>query len=447
MEHHKKIRMDMKLKQQLNLSAQLLQSMEMLQMTSQELLEYLQNASMENPVLELEDAAALRREYADLQRQQPWITGDGEEMERADPFGGRRDRETESLEAFLRDQLERQKLPKQVLAVAEYLAANLTEDGYLAEEDLEAVREMGVPAELVSRALEELQRLEPAGVAGRDLRECLLLQLERIGKRGGAAWQIVDQCLVELGKKQYEGIAKKLGLSRKEIGAAVQEIRLLNPRPGSAFYEEEPAEYVRPDLFVVEDGNELRVLVNEYYLPQLTLSDYYARMLQDTADEELKDYLQKKIRHAQWVMECLRRRHETLLRCGGEILRVQHGFFETGAQYLQPMTLMSMAGHLELHPSTISRALRGKYIQCKFGTFAVRSLFSRGLGSDGEWSAQRVRRRIAELIHSEDKRRPLSDQKLTERLAAEGAQVARRTVAKYREGLGLPSTAGRKESE
>ena len=182
MEHHKKIRMDMKLKQQLNLSAQLLQSMEMLQMTSQELLEYLQNASMENPVLELEDAAALRREYADLQRQQPWITGGGEEMERADPFGGRRDRETESLEAFLRDQLERQKLPKQVLAVAEYLAANLTEDGYLAEEDLEAVREMGVPAELVSRALEELQRLEPAGVAGRDLRECLLLQLERIGK-------------------------------------------------------------------------------------------------------------------------------------------------------------------------------------------------------------------------------------------------------------------------
>ena len=163
MEHHKKIRMDMKLKQQLNLSAQLLQSMEMLQMTSQELLEYLQNASMENPVLELEDAAALRREYADLQRQQPWITGGGEEMERADPFGGRRDRETESLEAFLRDQLERQKLPKQVLAVAEYLAANLTEDGYLAEEDLEAVREMGVPAELVSRALEELQRLEPAG--------------------------------------------------------------------------------------------------------------------------------------------------------------------------------------------------------------------------------------------------------------------------------------------
>lgn len=446
MEQHKRIRIDMKLKQQLHLSAQLLQSMEMLQMTSQELLEYLQNASMENPVLELEDAAALRREYADLQRQQPWITGGGEEIEHPDPFGGRRDRETESLEAFLRDQLERKKLPKQVLAVAEYLAANLTEDGYLAEDDLAAVREMGVPADLVDRALKELQGLEPAGVAGRDLRECLLLQLERIGKRGGAAWQIVDQCLMELGKKQYEGIAKKLSLSREAVCAAAQEIRQLNPRPGSAFYEEEPAEYVRPDLFVVEDGGELRVLVNEYYLPQLTLSGYYARMLQETADEELKDYLQKKIRHAQWVMECLRRRHETLLRCGGEILRVQRGFFETGGQYLQPMTLMSMAGQLELHPSTISRALRGKYVQCKYGTFAVRSLFSRGMGG-GEWSAQRVRRRIAELIHGEDKRRPLSDQKLAECLAAEGVQVARRTVAKYREGLGLPGTAGRKEAK
>lgn len=445
MEQNKKIQMDMKLKQQLNLSAQLLQSMEVLQMTSQELLEYLQNEALENPTLELEESAALKREFTDLQSQQPWISAGRGEEENPEPFGGRRDRETESLEAFLRDQLERRKLSAQVLAVAEYLTANLTEDGYLSEEDLEAVRSMGVPAALVDQALAELQKLEPPGVAARNLRECLLLQLERKGKRDGAAWQIVERCLQELGKKQYEMIARTLGLSRAEVATAEREIRQLNPRPGSEFYEEETTEYVRPDLFVVRDGQTFRVLVNEYYLPQPSLSDYYAKMYRSTEDEELKGYLQKKIRHAQWVMECLQRRHETLLRCGEEILKVQHTFFESGDHYLQPMTLGSMAEDLGVHPSTISRALRGKYVQCSFGTFSARSFFTRALGGDGAWSAQRVRRRIAELIRGEDGKHPLSDQKLVEQLTAEGAQVARRTVAKYREALGIPNAAGRKQ--
>lgn len=446
MEQNKKIQMDMKLKQQLNLSAQLLQSMEILQMTSQELLEYLQNESLENPVLELEEPAALNKEFAELQSRQPWISGGrGSEEACLDPFGGRRDKETESLEAFLRDQLERRKLPAQVLAVAEYLAANLTEDGYLTDEDLEAVRALNVPEALIDQALTELQKLEPAGVGARDLRECLLLQLERQGRRDSAAWKIADRCLQELGRKQYEMIAQTLKLTRADVTAAEQEIRQLNPRPGSAFYEEETPEYVRPDLFVVRDGEELRVLVNEYYLPQLTMSDCYARMFQSTEDEELKSYLQKKIRHAQWVMECLQRRHATLMRCGEEILQVQRTFFETGDHHLQPMTLGTMAEDIGMHPSTISRALRGKYLQCSFGTFPVRWFFSRALGSGGEWSAQRVRQRIAELIRGENKKRPLSDQKITDLLAAEGAQVARRTVAKYRESLGFPNTAGRKQ--
>ena len=436
------------LRQQLKLSPQLLQSMEILQMNSQELLEYLGRLTEENPLLEPEDAPSLRDAYEELRQKASWIDGGVygatfAHAENAPPERGAADRELESLAAFLRDQLERMRLPKPLLALSKYIAEMVDEDGYLDDADLDGLRELKIPDTLIRQALDTVQSLDPAGVGARDLSECLLLQLARRENVSPAVMDIAARFLPELGKKHYGPIARELGLSAAEIQAAEKVISSLDPHPGRAFQPAEPAVYVRPDVFIVELDGVLTAVLNEYYLPRVSVNVYYVRLLKDSDEKETRDYLRQKMQQAKWLLTSLDRRGGTLRRCADAILEAQRPFFAGETGELAPMSLLSLSEALELHPSTISRAARDKYLQCRQGTYPLRYFFSRAVGEQGP-SRQAVKQRLLALVQNEDPRRPLSDQRLCELLAEDGVRVARRTVAKYRMELRLPSSSGRR---
>ena len=436
------------LRQELKLTPQLLQSMEVLQMNSQELLEYLGKLSEENPTLELSDAPDLRSSFAELRQKASWLdagtfgsTFTHEEGSAMEP--GALDRELDSLSSFLCDQLERKRLSKPLLALSKYLAEMVDEDGYLAQEDLDGLTEMKIPQAMVDQALDLLQSLEPAGVGARDLSECLVLQLSRQEKAVPYAMDIAARFLTELSRKHYGPISKALGITVPEIQAAEKAIAALEPHPGRAFQPAEPTVYARPDVFIVELEGELRVMLNEYYLPRISINGYYSDLARESDDPEARTYLKEKLRQTKWLLESLERRGSTLRRCAQAVLDTQRAFFEGRTTELAPMSLSSLAGILELHSSTVSRAVRDKFLQCRQGTYPLRYFFSRSVGLQG-MSRQAVKQRLMLHLKDEDPAHPLSDQTLCKLLEQEGIPLARRTVAKYRSELGIGSSTARR---
>ena len=437
------------LRQELKLTPQLLQSMQVLQMNSQELLEYLGKLSEENPLIEQEDSPALRGAYEELRQKASWIDAGLHgttfaHEEGAMPERGAVDRETESLSAFLCDQLDRKRLAKPLLALCKYMAELVDEDGWLSQEDLDGLLDLKIPQAMIDQALETVQGLDPAGVGARDLSECLVLQLKRRGA-GQSVIDIAARFLPELSRKHYGPISRELGLTVEEIQAAEKTIASLDPHPGQAFQAAEPTVYVRPDVFIVELEGEMKVVLNEYYLPRVSISDYYTRLLKESDEKETKAYLQQKMQQAKWLLNSLERRGSTLRLCAEAILEAQRPFFAGETAELAPMKLTSLAEQWGVHPSTVSRTARGKYLQCRQGTYPLRYFFSRAVSDQGP-SQQAVKRKLLELVKGEDPRRPLSDQKLVELLEDQGIRLARRTVAKYRMELGLGSSTARKRS-
>ena len=420
------------------LSPQLLQSIKLLQMTSQELSDYLTRLREENPLLEGKEP--LRREYEALRRKASWVDAGirvhplEEGAER-----GRRDREMESLRTFLLDQLDRLRLRKDLRDLCRYLACLVDENGYLDREDLPRA----VPGDLLDEAMSVLQSLDPPGVGAGDLSQCLLLQLRRKKKSSDLALEIVKGFLPQLGQRRYGAIAKALGVKEEAVRSAAEEIAALEPRPGQAFQAEEEARYVRPDVFVAEIDGQWQILLNDYYLPRFQISSYYTRLLEESEDRETRTYLKEKMRQAQWVLEGLERRGTTLRRCAQAVLEAQKPFFTGTTWELAPMSMAALAEKLELHPSTVTRAIQGKYLQCRRGTYPLKYFFSPAIGQGP--SQQAVKCRLLELIKEEDPKHPLSDQTLCDALNAGGAGVSRRTVAKYRAQMGVSAAWSRRK--
>lgn len=432
------------MKQELWLTPQLLQSMEVLQMNAQELLEHVNAALEENPVLEREESAAKGREYARLRAQAVWLDAGETRQREPEAWWGDPGRETEELGAFLCEQLERQVKDKAMLALCRYMARLVDEDGYLPQEDLDSVSQLRVPREMAAEALKILQSLEPAGVAARDLAECLTLQLRRSGEEDPVALVIVQQHLQALGQGHYGAIARAVQCSERQVRAAAEKIARLQPRPGSGFHGPEESLYVRPDIFVLELDGQWQAVLNEYYLPSLSVSTYYETLLRQAKEKETAAYLREKLRQARWLLQNLERRGSTLQRCADVLVQRQEAFFAGSTTELAPMTLRQLAQETGMHPSTVTRALQGKYLQCRQGAYPLRYFFS---AEAGGISRQAVQQKMLQLLKEEDPRRPYSDEKLCSLLAQQGVQVARRTIAKYREELHIPPAAKRRRKE
>lgn len=447
------------------LSQHMVQSMEILQMSAQELEGYIENLALENPVIELPDTVSdVRRlddRQVDLARKLEWLESTDQqnrvyyqEERSAEDMqeNWHESRESkEELSDYLLSQLLLADYSQQERAIVEFLVLSLDARGYLTESVESVASYLSAPQELVERLLSDIQKLDPAGVGARDLKECLLLQLKRRGTECPVAETIVVNYIDDVAKNHLPEIARKLHKSMDEILDACEVIRSLNPKPGNSFASREQMRYISPDAVVVKLADQFEILINEYQYPSFSISSYYQDMLKHTTDEEAKKYLQEKISQAQWVSGCIAQRTSTLSRVMHALVERQNEFFLYGIGYKRPMRLVDLSEELGLHESTISRTLRGKYLQCAWGVFplnyfltSVATMSARGRE---EKTPEQIKALIRRIIDEEDKKKPLSDQAISQELENHDIRISRRTVNKYRTEMGLPDKSGRKSWE
>ena len=352
-----------------------------------------------------------------------------------------------TLGDHLRSQLSVSLLSDDVRDAAETIIGNLDEDGYLTA-SLEEIAAMGEHTqEQIEAALKVVQSLEPAGVGARDLRECLLLQLESRNAQGGVAWQIVANHLRLLETRQFRELAKVLARPAEHIDIAVRVIKRLNPRPGLR-YSGPGARTVEPDVYFVKDGDHYVIQMNDDEIPQLRLNSQYRKMLDrdQGATKDVRDYVRERYTSAIQLMKNIEQRKQTILKVCESIVRRQTEFLAQGLDYLKPMMIKEVAEEVGVHPSTVSRAVASKYVHTPQGVFELRYFFSEAVQGPqgGGTPLLLLKRRVKKMIEEEDSAHPLTDEQITAMLQASGIQVTRRTVAKYREDMKIPSTHQRR---
>ncbi len=372
----------------------------------------------------------------------------------------------QSLLDSLRDQLEYLNLKPRQRVIADEVLGNLDEDGFLSATSDEIVASLNATirtaAEAMDRDTDDLpyytiaeadaaitlvQGLEPAGVAARDLRECLLLQIKALGHEHTLAARLVREYFDELAAHRWGDLAKRLGVTPQEVQAASDEIAKLNPKPTGA-ESSGRTDYITPDFVVEKVAGEYLVFINDANLPRVRVSKIYQEMARDKKkfDAEQKEFVAGKLNAAQWLVSAIEQRRQTMLKVMTFIVERQHEFFQKGVQFLKPLTLREVADAIGMHESTISRVTNDKYAQTPRGVLPLKYFFSSGLSTvDGDdVSARGIKATIESMIKAEDVFNPLTDQAIVERLESEGIQIARRTVAKYRDQLGVRSARMRK---
>ncbi len=352
-----------------------------------------------------------------------------------------------TLGDYLRSQLSMVPLADHIRDAADSIIGNLDESGYLTA-SLEEIAASGEhKLEDLQTALADVQKLDPAGVGARDVRECLLLQLESRNGRGGVAWQIVADHMKLLELKQFRELGRLLGRPIEHIQTAIEVIRHLNPRPGLK-YSDQGARQVEPDVHIFKDGDQYVIQLNDEDLPQLRLNANYRRMLDRNHEpsKEVRNYVKERYASALQLMKNIEQRKQTILRVCQSIVRRQMDFLDRGIDLLKPMMIKEIAEEIGVHPSTVSRAVANKYAHTPQGVFELRYFFSEAVqGPSGAATPLLlVKRMVKKMIEEEDTAHPLTDEQITARLQAGGIQVTRRTVAKYREDMKIPSTHQRR---
>lgn len=473
--------LQLRLGQQLTLTPQLQQAIKLLQLSTLELSAEINEALESNPMLEMDegdsasdgdsnDASDQSEDYpaesdsdagsdklepgedwelpvdsplsADRPLNEPSHRDIALEMAAADEGG---------LAAHLRWQLNLTPFNHAEAALADVIIDALDEHGYLREPLDELLEAAGVAHRLdreeAEIVLHRLQHFDPLGVASRSLQECLLVQLRALPEDTpgrSLAERMVSECLEDLPRNDHGKLAKDLQEDKQAIAQAGELIRTLEPRPAGQI-SAEPVEYVRPDVAVVREQDRWVVRLEGQGLPALRINAYYASLC-DSAGGSDASYLKAQMREARWFLKSLETRNDTLVRVAEAIVDRQQGFFDRGEEGMQPLVLREIAEAVELHESTISRATTRKYLRCPRGVFEFKYFFSSAVSTTdgGSASATAIRALIGRFIAAEDPSKPLSDAKLTEMLQERGIEVARRTVAKYRESLGIGSSSARK---
>src|SRR5690606_25338289 len=471
------------LRQEMKINPRLYQAMDLLYMPLLDLQQHIKQELLNNPFLELEEPATPEEETVkekaaeeekEKEEQIDWeeILLDGFEA------GGRRPEheekeyyepvpvETRDLADHLRDQLVLLRLSPRQMLLGEEIIGNIDDDGYLACSLAEVVESLNewVRAEgdqwaeegetvepfTIAEAedmLRVIQGFEPAGVGARDLRECLLLQLQDAGKEEGLAYRIVRDHFDQLINHRWYEISKELSITPKDVQAAADDVAKLDPKPGLKYSS--PADnYIIPDLVVEKIDGEYLVFLNDTSLPRLKLSRTYREIAKDKNKfkGENKEFISNKLNSANWMIQAIEQRRQTMLKVMSFIVDRQREFFEKGVQYLKPLTLREVAEVINMHESTVSRVTNEKFVQTPRGVLPLKFFFSSGLSttSGEDVSARGIKAKIQKLVSEEDPRRPLTDQAIVNILKEEGIQIARRTVAKYRDQLGILSARMRK---
>jgi len=470
------IRLAQKLTQKLVMTPQLRQAIKILQLPRGELDALINEELAENPVVERAEEEATPEEPVVAEEElaaaaapeeidwKAYLESYNEDMPALPPTGdseGDEERQntlenlltrTESLTEHLSWQLRFSDLTEEEKQIASLIIGNLDVDGYLQASIKEIAASAGVSAELVERVLQIIQACDPPGVGARDLRECLLLQLRAQGLDDptvedptlALAGAIVQDHLPVLEGRRFERLSKDLGATAEEVARAVKLITSLEPKPGRNFGDGE-VRYVTPDVYVDKSGDEYLVTLNEEGLPRLKVNASYRRFLAEGG--EAKEYVQEKIRAAAWLIKSIHQRQRTLLLVAQSLVKFQQDFLTYGVSQMRPLVLRDVAEDVGIHESTVSRAISNKYVATPRGIYALKQFFTTGLkGRQGQdVAAQSVKERIREMISNEDPARPLSDEEIVQALARDNINIARRTVAKYRESMNIFPSAKRKQ--
>ena len=460
--------------QKLIITPELKLAITLLQYSSLELQDHIQEELLNNPVLEVQESREPEKEEApNLEQREeeaekpagddfPWeeyFRDMDVESGSYTPGQIRREEELPSIEncacesgSMLEDllgQLRMLPLTSREYSMASFLAGNLDHNGYLQGDLDELALALGARRGELEKALETLQKLEPAGIGCRNLQECLCLQLEKCENPPDLAREIINRYLPAAADGRYRYIASRLNCLEEDVQDAVQFIRTLNPKPGSIFGEGEETRYIVPDVIVEKVDDQYVVMANDSSIPQLTISPFYQQVLRnDSSDEQLSSFIKNKIEKAYWLIRSIEQRRLTLFRVSQQIVDIQKPFLDQGIKSLKPLTLKEVALNIGVHESTVSRATSNKYIQTPRGLFPFKFFFSSGLTGTGgnDFSSHSIKSYIRELVEAEEPEKPLSDQNLAELLQQRGINISRRTVAKYREELSIPASYKRRRS-
>jgi RNA polymerase sigma-54 factor len=467
-----------RLVQKLILTPSLQQAIKLLPMSTLELADLLNQEMVENPLLEEVPTEELQpaeqqaqNEKADAEKPTAEKTDQWDDADYEYFFGdylddGYRSRTpsevkelppientlstAQSLSDYLLWQLTLQSEDEQLRDIGMAIIGNLDDDGYLVA-SVEEIAAMGDwPVAEVEKALQHVQTLDPIGVAARDLQECLWLQIRRLGLEGTPTEKIVTEHLRLLQNHQVPEIARRMGMPIEDLKEHIEIIRNLDPKPGSR-YNAQQSQYVIPDVYVVKVEDQYVAMLNEEGLPQLRISPTYRRLLDKNAgtqqaNDETRAYVKDKFRSALWLIKSVDQRQKTIQKVANSIINFQREFLDHGIEYLRPLVLRDVANDIGMHESTVSRVVNNKYMHTPQGVFELKYFFHSGISSSygDSVSSVTIKQRIRKIIENEDPRKPLSDSKIVSILQKEGLMLARRTIAKYREELKIPTSNQRK---
>lgn len=420
--------------QKQKISAAQIQSLKLLTMDNFELRQMMQAEYLENPLLEFEGrnvAAPMENGYVTQEDQRREVPN-----------------QEHTLQKFIISQLNMRRYSRKEWSVIKFLIENLDDNGFFSADEADMAALCGTTADMVHRLLSDLKKLEPCGIFAKDLRECLLMQLYAKGMPDPLVKVLVAGHLEALGNGQLHSVAKELSLPVAQIRKALREIAKLNPRPLNGL-DTSKTDYVVPDIILSYDkhSNRLRASLNDEWYADYRISDYYLQMVSKTEDLQLREYFEKKYLRAKALLEGIEQRRETLLAIGNYIADVQAGFL-LGKEKKVPLTMTQTAAELGMAVSTISRAVKGKYVQYPLGCMPFKALFDTPAVKNTDntlQSREEIMERLKQLIASEDKTSPLSDTALAERLGEMGLPISRRTVAKYRDIMNIKGCFDRRE--
>lgn len=465
------LKQELRLVQKLVLTPQLQQAIKLLQLTRMELQEQVNQELCENPVLEEiqygqengggEEGDPVQEvdNIADtilkgMERDENWgsyspsYSGSFTDSDEKQHFIENTYAKKTSLLDHIMWQLRMNSIDDDEFRVGTIIAGNLNDDGYLTI-SIEEVAERGESEpSFAEGVLKKIQLFDPVGVASRNLKECLKVQAECYNVSDPVVISLIDNYLPKLLNKNYGYLAKKLGVSKEAVLEAVEIISSFEPKPGRPFITEEPR-YITPDVYVFKFDNEYVVTLNDNGLPKLRINNYYRNILKDGSDvpESTRDFIRERIKSATWLIKSIQQRQRTMYKVSKSIVSHQLDFLEKGEKYLKPLVLRDVAQDVEVHESTVSRVTNGKYIHTPRGVFELKFFFTSRVSStseDGE-SMESVKSRIKEIISGENPKKPITDKQIVEVLKGKGIFIARRTIAKYREMMGILSSAGRRE--
>ncbi|RJX29456.1 MAG: RNA polymerase sigma-54 factor [Dethiobacter sp.] len=453
--------------QKIVMTLELQQAIALLQLSALELLDYIQEEVINNPVLEIQEKEENDFETektSDNNPSNPPENGSFEWEEyfnEFEPFYSRDKIEfhkstaassldyfacqEKNLQEHLTFQLKMSLVSGKKYLIGEYLIGNLDSNGYLQGEVTEHARFLGVDDAEILKALELIQTFEPCGVGARTLQECLLLQLREHKDVHSFAKAVIEGYLPELARGRYREIAHKLGISMKELQEAVDFIRTLNPKPGAYLSGAGDVRYIIPDVIVEKVEGEYVIIINDN-IPHLFINPFYQNLVRCGCEESVNSFIKKRLDSALWLLRSIEQRRLTLYKVTEQIIKIQKPFLEKGIYFLKPLTLKDVADKIGIHESTVSRATTNKYVQTPRGLYSLKFFFSSSIGGlKGEvYSALSIKAHLKELIEEEKHNSPYSDQQIKELLEKRGIQLSRRTITKYRKEMGIPASSQRR---